>query len=507
MSLVALEIPKVGLVMENARLVRWLKQVGETVRQGEPLLELETEKSVVEIEAAESGRLVEILLQPDQEVHVGDRVGWLENDLAAPAAAPGRQGSVPTATLSTAGTGAPAAAGASAAGTTSVSAASSTAGRLGASATLGAPATARVSGAAGTTGIAGSPAASAASGAPGTAGHDATATARAARAAAPAARGASGPDGPRTAWRASDPADPRTTATATAATPTAGRLKSSPVARRLAAQHAIDLRYVQATGPRGRIQLADVRRAIESKGARGPSTAPLGPQPLTSMRRAVARSMTLSNATVPQFFVERSVDWTNLQTARARLLKDLSESAPRPSVNDFILQAIARSLLAFPQLNATFTGDANSSDAAIVPAHGTHIGLVVAVENGLLVPVLHDIDQIGMADLARRRSETVQRASSGRLKREELEGATISLSNLGAKGPDRFTAIISPPQSAILAVGRQRDCVVALGGGIHVKPMSQLTLTVDHRVADGRLAADFLASLTDILEGDAWRLT
>jgi pyruvate dehydrogenase E2 component (dihydrolipoamide acetyltransferase) len=225
------------------------------------------------------------------------------------------------------------------------------------------------------------------------------------------------------------------------------------------------------------------------------------------MGRAVARSMTLSNATVPQFFVERSVDWTNLQTARARLLKDLPESAPRPSVNDFILQAIARSLLALPQLNATFTGDANSPDAAIIPARGTHIGLVVAVENGLLVPVLHDIDRIGMAELARRRSETVQRALSGRRKREELEGATISLSNLGAKGPDRFTAIISPPQSAILAVGRQRDSVVAVGGGIHVKPMSQLTLTVDHRVADGRLAADFLASLTDILEGDAWRLT
>jgi pyruvate dehydrogenase E2 component (dihydrolipoamide acetyltransferase) len=432
-SLVALEIPKVGLVMENARLVRWLKQVGEAVRQGEPLLELETEKSVVEIEAAESGRLVEILLQPDQEVHVGDRVGWLENDLAAPVAAPTGQGSAPAATAADKPDGTAGAkravAGATAAGTTSTAAASGTA----------SPAGTRV----------------------------------------------------------------------TAPPPTTGRIKSSPVARRLAAQYALDLRYVQATGPRGRIQLADVRRAIESKDARGPSPSavPLAPQPLTSMRRAVARSMTLSNATVPQFFVERSVDWTNLQTARARLLKDLPESAPRPSVNDFILQAIARSLLALPQLNATFTGDANSPDAAIIPARGTHIGLVVAVENGLLVPVLHDIDRIGMAELARRRSETVQRALSGRLKREELEGATISLSNLGAKGPDRFTAIISPPQSAILAVGRQRDSVVAVGGGIHVKPMSQLTLTVDHRVADGRLAADFLASLTDILEGDAWRLT
>ncbi len=147
----------------------------------------------------------------------------------------------------------------------------------------------------------------------------------------------------------------------------------------------------------------------------------------------------------------------------------------------------------------------NLPDARLVPASGAHIGLVVAVENGLLVPVFHDVEQLGLVELARRRGDSVARALKGRLKREELEGATFSLSNLGARGPDRFTAMINPPQSAILAVGRQRDCVVAINGGIHVRPMSELTLTVDHRVADGRLAADFLASLVEILEGDAWQ--
>jgi pyruvate dehydrogenase E2 component (dihydrolipoamide acetyltransferase) len=255
------------------------------------------------------------------------------------------------------------------------------------------------------------------------------------------------------------------------------------------------------------VQWIDVRQAIEAQFTRPAATsAPSEPQPLSSMRRALARSMALSNATVPQFIVERAVDWTAINAVRAKFLAQLPSGAPGLSINDFLLQGIARTLLAFPALNATFSGDANSPDACIVPAHGAHIGLVVAVENGLLVPVFHGVEHFGLLELARRRSETVERASHGRLKREELEGATISLSNLGSRGPDRFTAIINPPQSAILAVGRQRECVVAIDGNIHVRPMSQLTLTVDHRVADGRLAADFLASLIDIVEGDMWRV-
>jgi pyruvate dehydrogenase E2 component (dihydrolipoamide acetyltransferase) len=215
------------------------------------------------------------------------------------------------------------------------------------------------------------------------------------------------------------------------------------------------------------------------------------------MRRALVRSMTLSNATVPQFTVERAVDWTSVHEIRAATPANLQV----PSINDFILQALAGALMSFPALNATFSADANSADASIVPASGAHIGLVVAVEGGLLVPVLHGVEQLGLAELTRRRRAIVERALARTLKQDELEGATISLSNLGARGPDRFNALINPPQSAILAVGRQGDRVVALNGGVHVRPVSQLTLTVDHRVADGRLAADFLAFLVDILEG------
>jgi pyruvate dehydrogenase E2 component (dihydrolipoamide acetyltransferase) len=383
-ALVALEIPKIGLVMENARLVRWLKDVGDVVHQGEPLLELETEKSVVEIECTESGRLVELLLHADQEARVGDRIAWLENGIAA---APGQ--SAPVANRED----------------------------------------------------------------------------------------------------------------------NAERIKSSPVARRLAAQHAVDLRGITGTGPRGRVQLIDVQRALESPAADAPvaSAAP-SVQSLSSMRRALARSMTLSNATVPQFAVERAVDWTTLKTLRAKLGAELPADTPRPSVNDFLLQGIAGALHRFPALNVTFAGDANSPDAGVVAAQGVHIGLVVAVDQGLLVPVFHGVERLGLEELARRRRDVVQRALQGKLKREELDGATFSVSNLGRDGPDRFNALINPPQSAILAVGRQRDCVVARNGSIHVRPMSQLTLTVDHRVADGRLASDFLACLVDILEGDVWQL-
>jgi pyruvate dehydrogenase E2 component (dihydrolipoamide acetyltransferase) len=402
-ALVALEIPKVGLVMENARLVRWLKNVGDVVQQGEPLLELETEKSVVEIESTETGRLVEILLHADQEARVGDRIAWLENN--APAVAVASVASI--------------------------------------------------------------------------------------SAAAPGQAIASTPTTPN-AERVGK----------------TDRIRSSPVARRFAAQHAVELQQITGTGPHGRVQLIDVQRTLETQAATGAvAGAPSGLEPLSSMRRALARSVTLSNASVPQFQVERAVDWSAFDTLRAELVAQLPPGIPLPSVNDFLLQGIARTLLSFAALNATFRGDANLSDAGLVPAKGTHIGLMVAVADGLLVPVFHDVEQLGLLELARRRRETVDRALKGRLKREELEGATFSVSNLGAGGPDRFNALINPPQSAILAVGRRRDCVVAQSGNIQVRPMSDLTLTVDHRVADGRLASDFLASLVATLESDAWRLT
>jgi pyruvate/2-oxoglutarate dehydrogenase complex dihydrolipoamide acyltransferase (E2) component len=372
-TLVAQEIPKVGLVMEEVKVVRWLKNVGDNVVAGEPLLEVETEKSVVEIEAAVTGRLTQILVPVDSQVLVGDQVAWIES--------------------------------------------------------------ADVQGAA-----------------------------------APAALGRE-------------------------------RIRSTPVARKLAAERGIDIGGITGTGPGGRVQLEDVQRGV---GAPRPDK--FAAQPLTPMRRALARAMTLSNATIPQFTVARPVDWTVLQELRGDLCAKLPSGSPNLSLTDFLLQAVARALGEFPALNATFSGDPDSADARIAAASGAHIGLVVAADNGLLVPVIHDVEGLGLAEIARRRQDCVERGLKGRLKREEIEGATFSISNLGADGPDRFTAIINPPQSAILAVGRQRDCVVAREGAVVVRPLSDLTLTVDHRVADGRLASQFLARLVVILESRDWRV-
>jgi pyruvate dehydrogenase E2 component (dihydrolipoyllysine-residue acetyltransferase) len=391
----AVEIPKVGLVMENARLVRWLKNVGDSVKAGEPLLELETEKSIVEIEATMSGWLLEILVHPDQEAKVGDRVAWVETD-------------EPESTVTSA---------------------------------------------------------------------------------------------PASQTSAPKSAPPRP---ARADVQFNQRIRSTPVARRRAAEHNVDIGRITGSGPLGRVQLEDVEHAIGA--AQNSSTGNRGEGALAPMRRALARAMTLSNATVPQFNVGRAIDMSSLQSLRAELSAKIAKDSPKLSVNDFLLQGVARTLLEMPALNATFSGDPSSPDARIVPAKGVHIGLVVALDDGLLVPVIHHVEQLGLAQLAARRAELVERARHGHLKREELEGATFSLSNLGADGPDHFTALINPPQSAILAVGRQRECVVARNGGVEVRPTCELTLTVDHRVADGRLAAKFLARLVEILEGRDWRV-
>jgi pyruvate dehydrogenase E2 component (dihydrolipoamide acetyltransferase) len=384
--------------MDAVTVTRWLKSVGDSVTAGDVLLEVESEKSVVEIEAVATGRLAQILVEADQSAAVGDKVAWIDSvDQPRPPVVEesGEAVSTPSAPTS-----------------------------------------------------------------------------------------------------AEHPPAPHVTQVA----PTADRILSTPVARRVAGERGLDLRDIAGTGPGGRIQLKDIPDAAQPR-----VSVPSGtPQPLSAMRRALARAMTLSNATVPQFTVSRTVDWTVLDEVRKEISAHLPSASPKLSINDFLLQAAARALMEFPDLNATFAGDPEV-DGRIVPAIGAHIGLVVATDKGLLVPVIHDVDRLGLWEIASRRVACVERSMKGRLNTDELVGATFSISNLGAQGPDRFTAIINPPQSAILAVGRQRDGVAVEQGAVVVRAISDLTMTVDHRVADGRLASQFLARLVAILEGRDWR--
>ena len=397
MTRILIEIPRVGLVMETARVVRWLKDTGDTVAAGEPLLEVETEKSIVEIEASSTGRLVEILAVPDQEVAIGAAIAWLEDGEAV------QDGDIPSMPV------------------------------------------------------------------------PAAAVAAAAPEPLPASRDAITADG--------------------------NRQRSSPAARKLAAEHGIELGDIRGTGPGGRIQLEDVQALTRARGAA--ATAP-GSVPLSPMRRAVARAMTLSNATVPQFTVSRSVDWTEVLSVQSSLAAELPPGAARLSINDFLLQALARALIAFPSMNGVFAGHPDAPDARIVAASGANIGLVIAVADGMLVPVLSGVESLGLRELARRRTELVGRAREGRLRQEDAGGATFTVSNIGTDGPDRFTAMLNPPESGILAVGRMRDVPVARGGSVVVRPCSDLTLTLDHRVADGKMGSDFLARLVNTLEGREW---
>jgi len=203
------------------------------------------------------------------------------------------------------------------------------------------------------------------------------------------------------------------------------------------------------------------------------------------MRKAIAAAMSRSTRDAPQFSIERDVDMT---AANAR------RKAAGASYTDVVVSAAARALAAHPRLRSRFDGD------AIIEQSGAHIGLAVAVTDGLLVPVIRDADTKDLATLVREREHLEEGAHAGKLSSAELIGAVFSVSNLGSLGVDRFTALVNPPEAAILAMGRVRDRIVARDGRPEVRPVVTLTLSVDHRVADGADAARFLDDVAKRLE-------
>jgi pyruvate dehydrogenase E2 component (dihydrolipoamide acetyltransferase) len=269
------------------------------------------------------------------------------------------------------------------------------------------------------------------------------------------------------------------------------RIKASPLARRIARERGVELASIAGTGPEGRIIAEDVERAAA---APRPAAVPAGETesvPLTSIRKTIARRLTEA-WTVPVFQLQVSADMerANALVAGAREL----HPEVKVSVTDLLTKVCASALARHPDVNVSFT------DEALLKHPSANVGIAVAAPQGLVVPVVKGAERLSLAEIAAVRGDLVDRARNQKLKAEDMEGGTFTISNLGMFGVEAFTAVLNPPQAAILAVGATEERPVARDGQIVVRPTMTMTLTVDHRAVDGAPAADFLRTVKAMLE-------
>ena len=281
-----------------------------------------------------------------------------------------------------------------------------------------------------------------------------------------------------------------------------GRIKASPLARRIAREKGVELASVRGTGPEGRIVAEDVERAVA---APPPAAAPAAVEqevevvPLSQTRRTIARR--LSEAwQAPVFMLTVSADMSAALALREQLVANLREGETKPTVSDVLTRLAAAALVRHPAVNAHFAGD------EIRRFRSADVGLAVAAPAGLVVPVIRGADRLSIAEIAARRADVVQRAREGKLQRADLEGGTFTISNLGMFGVEEFTAVLNPPQAAILAVGAIVERPVAVEGMVDVAPLMTMTLTCDHRAIDGSDGAEFLRTLKALVEQPALAL-
>jgi len=277
------------------------------------------------------------------------------------------------------------------------------------------------------------------------------------------------------------------------------RVKASPLARRIARERGIELGELKGTGPEGRVVAEDVERAATTPTQAPPTTAPapsgeIERIPLTSLRRTIARRLTEAWQ-APAFQIVMSADMTRAQHLHALLAEQAKEGEPRPTVTDILTKACAAALMRHRAVNALWAEDA-------IELHpSANIGIAVAIDAGLVVPVIHQAEQKTIAELAAARADIVTRARESNLRQEDLDGGTFTISNLGMFGVEQFVAVLNPPQAAILAVGAIEPKAVPIdGGGFEARPLIMLTLTCDHRSLDGATAADFLRTVKAFLE-------
>jgi pyruvate dehydrogenase E2 component (dihydrolipoamide acetyltransferase) len=380
---ISVVMPALEMAQENGKLLAWRKAEGDRVSKGEPLLEIETDKAVVEVEAPGDGILVGVTAPVGAVIPVGETIAWL--------VAPGEQ----------------------------------------------------------------PPAASAA---------------------APGARAASAPP-------AATPAPEKSAAAATAAP------QISPKARRLAKELGVDFTHMRGTGPDGTITSEDVQAAAAQKAATvvGGTAALAALETPSQVARFMAERTTQSWMSVPHFFLVKSVDAGKLLEVQRKLGQGVS-------VTDVLIGLIGRALAKHRQMNASWTG------AAIRHNPDVNISVAMAVKDGVVGAVIPNADTAKVSVICKLRRELTDRARNGKLRPADITGGTFTLSNLGMYQVDAFSAIITPPQAAVLAVGTISDAVVPVDGKPGVRPMMTMTLSSDHRVVDGARAAEFLATLAQAIE-------
>ncbi len=276
-----------------------------------------------------------------------------------------------------------------------------------------------------------------------------------------------------------------------------GRVKASPLAKKIAADKGINIATVAGSGPSGRIVAKDLA-ALSGGGAQSARAVRTGEDrviPNTMMRKTIAKRLLAGKNEAPHFYLTVSADMTRMNDWRSRLNKDADKSGVKVSVNDLVIMAVAKALVKHPDINASWQGD------SIIEFGNVHVSMAVALPTGLVTPVIRHTDQLSIRDIAKSSREMAIRAKDGKLTNEDYAGGTFTISNLGMFGIEEFTAIINPPQAAILAVGATIPTpAVDAKGNVVVQPRMKMTMSCDHRVIDGAMGAQFLQTLVSFLE-------
>ena len=430
-------LPALGETVDTSTIERWLKKEGDTVATGDILCEITTDKATLEVESYYKGTLLKVVAAEGAELPVGALIAVVGD--------PGEE--IPDDILA------------------------EVAPRAAADGAAAPPA--------------GAPEPVAAEAAP-----------SAAEPAAPPGRVFASPRARRTARergvalagiQGTGPGGRIVEADVTAAAGAAPAVKASPLARRLAERQGVDLAAARGTGPGGKVMKADVLAA-----ARAPAVSPGTVVPLTAMRRIVAERMLHSKQTAPCYYLQMDVDMTDLAELRSKLNAGAGDG--KISFNDFIIKAAALALKAFPQVNSRWV------EGGIERRGAAHVGLAVALEEGLVVPVVRDADTKPLGEIACETTDFARRARSKKLLPDEYQDGCMTVSNLGMFGIRTFVPVVNPGESTILGLGVIQDSVVCRHGGIQIRKMMSMMLSVDHRLVDGAVGAQFIEMIRDLLE-------